>query len=101
MSIIAAHAASEHPTAPLTQLPPAWAAAQLGNVHVGAERVVEASAPDGSDPGRVYTSIEQVDGQAPAIRLQGATDQPLTLAQAWQQAAILQDLVLTALGGAR
>jgi hypothetical protein len=102
MSIISAHAASEQTT---TALPPAWATAQLptddGALHVGQGRTLDVHAPDGSDAGRLYAALEQVGQGDPAIRLQGAADQPLTLAQAWRQAAILQDLVLHALGATR
>lgn len=84
-----------------TTLPPAWAAAHLptgdGVLHIGAGRTLDVHSPNGSDTGTVYASIEQLEGEGPAIRVQGAADQPFTLSQAWELAAVLQSLVLTAL----
>jgi hypothetical protein len=86
----------------IVEAPPAWAVAQIPSddtvLHVSAEVVVETSDPSGSDAGRIYASLEQLGDSDPAIRIQGAGDQPMTLVQAWRQSLILQDLVMRALG---
>jgi hypothetical protein len=70
---------------------------------VSAEVVLDVSDPVGADAGRLYASIEQVGCGDPAIRLalHGHDGQSMTLAQAWRQSLILQDLVRRALGGVR
>jgi hypothetical protein len=68
-----------------------------GVVHISAERVVVLI--QGPEMHEVYVSLEQVDRLAPAVRIQGAADAPMTPLQALELAASIQAAAISALMG--
>lgn len=68
---------------------PAWCAGHLiGEVHISADQIIPVSAP-GERDGEVYVSTEQTPGQPAAVRLSGASDRPMSPAQALELAQAL------------
>lgn len=67
------------------------------NVHVSAERVVDATG-DEHERGPSYVSLEQVPGKAAAIRIDGGRT-PMTAAEALELADVLADLAALAAVG--
>jgi hypothetical protein len=60
-----------------------------GTLHISVEQVVKTSGH--GDQGRIYVSreVEARRGAAPVVRIQGATDRPMTPGEALQLAAAL------------
>lgn len=67
---------------------PAWCEGHLyGQVHISADQIIKTSA--GCESGEVYVSTEQTPGRPAAVRLSGASDRPMSPAQALELAQAL------------
>ena len=84
---------------------PSWCAGHLPSdderaTHISVDQVLQVAA--GGESAQLYVSLEQVDGQPAAIRIQNAGDAPMTPAQALELAQVLTVSAFAAVsGGAR
>jgi hypothetical protein len=72
-----------------------------GDVHISVEQMVVATA--GPEHTEIYVSRELAPGKAPAVRIQGAPDTPMQLAEALQLLTALAAEIAAAMawGGVR
>jgi hypothetical protein len=85
--------------APIMVTCPSWCSAHLPTddsvVHISSEQSVALTG--GPDRGEVYVSLEQVDDDPAAVRVQGAYDAPMTPVEALQLAGVIQAAAIASL----